>query len=84
MRKKTARLPRHALTGEPDLMSLLGDPMMMTLWRADHIDPEHAKQLFANTAERLHHRDGAGLRLRQGQRSERSATAEDDQSYAFV
>jgi len=84
MRKKTARLPRHALNGEPELMSLLGDPMMLSLWQADHIDPEDAKQFIANTAERLQRRNGAPMRLREGQRSERQAPAEDDQSYAFV
>lgn len=82
MRKKAARLPRHALTGEPDLMSLLSDPMMMTLWRADHIDPEDARRFIASTAERLQHRSAP--RRRDGQRAERQAAAEDDQSYAFV
>jgi len=84
MRKRTARLPRQALIGEPDLMSLLGDPMMMSLWRADHIDPETAKQFFASTAERLHHRNGAGQHPREGRHAERQATSEDDQSYAFA
>ena len=84
MRKKTARLPRHALTGEPELMSLLDDPMMMTLWRADHINPEDARQFIVRTAERLQHRTAPRRRLNEGQRAERQATTEDDQSFAFV
>jgi hypothetical protein len=39
---------------------------MVTLWRADHIDPDAARQLFADTREKLVQRDptreGSGKR----------------------
>lgn len=84
MRKNTARLPRHALNGEPDLKSLLRDPMMKSLWRADRIDPDTAKQFIASTAERLQHRNGAHQNLREERHPDRQEAGEDDQSYAFV
>lgn len=84
MRKRTARLQHSALIGEPDLTSLLGDPMMLSLWRADRINPDDAKRLFANTTERLQRRNKARQRLHEGRRSTEPAGAEDDQSYAFA
>jgi hypothetical protein len=53
MQKRTAPLQAHELLGEPSLTALLSDPVMVTLWRADHIDPDAARQLFADTREKL-------------------------------
>ncbi|HVJ43456.1 MAG TPA: hypothetical protein VM639_18290 [Dongiaceae bacterium] len=84
MQKRTARLQRNALSGEPELTSLLGDPVMQSLWRADHIDPDEAKRLFAATAERLHQRSDEHRPGNARRQSAEPAAAEDDQSYAFV
>jgi len=84
MQKWTARLQRNALSGEPELTSLLGDPVMQSLWRADHIDPEEARQLIADAAERLYRRSHAPRSGPMQRQAAEPAAAEDDQSYAFI
>ena len=74
MRKRTARLQAHASLGEPSLNALLSDPVMLTLWRADRIDPDAARQLFSETRDRLQQRDGQQQRRRRVKR-ERSDDA---------
>jgi hypothetical protein len=56
MPPKLARLQSHELLGEPELDALLSDPVMMVLWRADHIDPDEARRLFARTTSMLRRR----------------------------
>jgi len=72
MRKRTARLQAHASLGEPSLNALLSDPVMLTLWRADRIDPDAARQLFSETRDRLQQRDGQQQQRRRAKR-ERSS-----------
>jgi hypothetical protein len=73
MRKRTARLQAHASLGEPSLNALLADPVMLTLWRADRIDPDEARQLFSETRDRLQQCDGQ----RRRRRTKRERTSDD-------
>lgn len=84
MQKRPARLQRNVLSGEPELTSLLGDPVMQSLWRADHIDPEEARRLFADTTERLYRRGHAARSGTMRRQSAEPASAEDDQNYALA
>ena len=68
MRKRTARLQAHELLGEPSLTALLSDPVMTSLWRADRIDPDEARQLFAETSDKLQRRTGPQRNIRQRER----------------
>jgi len=58
MRKRIARLQTQPMHGEPELDTLLADPVMRILWRADHINPAEARQLYAETASKLNERNG--------------------------
>lgn len=83
MRKRTARLRTHALHGEPSLEALLADPVMLSLWHADHIDPTEARQLFSETASKLHHRaaeDGSAGRMADAGRRSRKRTRSSTQA----
>lgn len=78
MPQRTVRLQSHELFGEPELDALLTDPVMLTLWRADHIDPDEARRLFARTTAMLYRR-GHGNRTagtdRQNERADDRQTA---------
>lgn len=63
MPTKIVRRLKRAPHGEPRLDSLLADPVMTTLWRADRIDPDHAKQLFADTKAKLHRRNTGKMQI---------------------
>lgn len=89
MRKRTARLQTHVLRGEPSLDALLADPVMVSLWRADHIDPQDARQLFAETAAMLQHRaaedgqagDDAGTSRKSRKRARTSVDAHEGNGF---
>ncbi len=75
MPQKSARLQNHELFGEPDLDVLLSDPVMLTLWRADGIDPDEARRLFAHTTAMLR-RARRSRRERLAERADERITAE--------
>ena len=82
MRKRIARLQTHPMHGEPELDTLLADPVMRILWRADHINPDEARQLFAETAARLNDRKGEAPRETEHERAS-AGTRPDRYSFAL-
>jgi hypothetical protein len=75
MPPKLARLQSHELLGEPELDALLSDPVMLVLWRADGIDPDEARRLFARTTSMLHRRSRASRSERASERSDERLAA---------
>lgn len=71
MPQRPARFQSHELFGEPELDALLADPVMLSLWRADHIDPDDARRLFARTAATLYRKNHAGRSVATDRQSER-------------
>ena len=83
MPKRTARLQTHIMHGEPELDALLADPVMRILWRADHINPDEARQFFAETTARLNRRNGS-QHLDRGSTQDEESRGDRRSSFSFA